>query len=107
MKAYKLSIKDDPDQGEVIVFAKTVKEAKKLYEYLDFDRYIDMRCKRASYFDGMENASRYELSLVQWHEGWHWFDVGVPQPDDDGETTDEDFKEWYDKYLRIEGEDNV
>ena len=28
MKAYKLSIKDDPDQGEVIVFAKTAREAK-------------------------------------------------------------------------------
>lgn len=28
MKAYKLSIKDDPDQGEVIVFEKTAREAK-------------------------------------------------------------------------------
>lgn len=29
MKAYVLSVANDPDQGEVIVFAKTAREAKK------------------------------------------------------------------------------
>lgn len=43
----------------------------------------------------MENASHYEMTLKQWHEGW-WFNTVVQCPWE-GEVTEAEFKEWYDK----------
>lgn len=94
MKAYKLSVKDDADQGEVIVFAQTSREAKKNWtQYLDADTFIDELVHRAPEFDGMENATELELMTKQWQEGWRFFDYNnVP----DVETaTVEDFQKWY------------
>lgn len=96
MKAYKLSIKDDPDQGEVIVFAKTAREAKNNWtQYLDADSFLDKLVHRAPEFDDMENASDMELMTKQWLEGWRWYDCyDVPDVEED---TVEDFQAWFRK----------
>lgn len=96
MKAYKLSIKDDPDQGEVIVFAQTAREAKNNWtQYLDADNFLDKLVHRAPEFDGMENASDMELMTKQWQEGWRWYDCyDVPDVEED---TVEDFQAWFRK----------
>ena len=96
MKAYKLSIKDDPDQGEVIVFAKTAREAKNNWHwYLDADNFLDKLVHRAPEFDGMENASDMELMTKQWQEGWRWYDYyDIPDVEED---TVEDFQAWFRK----------
>ena len=94
MKAYKLSVKDDSDQGEEIVFAQTAREAKNNWtRYLAADNFLNKLVNRAPEFDGMENATELELATKQWQEGWKWFDHNdVP----DVETaTVEDFKNWY------------
>lgn len=96
MKAYKLSIKDDPDQGEVIVFAQTAREAKNNWtQYLDADNFLDKLVHRAPEFDGMENASDMEMMTKQWQEGWKWYDCyDVPDVEED---TVEDFQAWFRK----------
>ncbi|AHC94168.1 hypothetical protein T548_0090 [Lactococcus phage phiL47] len=96
MKAYKLSIKDDPDQGEVIVFAQTAREAKNNWHwYLDTDSFLDKLVHRAPEFDGMENASDMELMTKQWQEGWRWYDCyDIPDVEED---TIEDFQAWFRK----------
>ncbi len=96
MKAYKLSIKDDPDQGEVIVFAQTAREAKNNWtQYLDADNFLDKLVHRAPEFDGMENASDMEMMTKQWQEGWRWYDCyDVPDVEED---TVEDFQAWFRK----------
>lgn len=96
MKAYKLSIKDDPDQGEVIVFAQTAREAKNNWtQYLDADSFLDKLVHRAPEFDDMENASDMELMTKQWLEGWRWYDCyDVPDVEED---TVEDFQAWFRK----------
>ena len=96
MKAYKLSIKDDPDQGEVIVFAQTAREANNNWtQNLDADSFLDKLVHRAPEFDGMENASDMELMTKQWQEGWRWYDCyDVPDVEED---TVEDFQAWFRK----------
>lgn len=96
MKAYKLSIKDDPDQGEVIVFAQTAREAKNNWtQYLDTDNFLDKLVHRAPEFDGMEGASDMEIMTKQWQEGWRWYDCyDVPNVEED---TVEDFQAWFRK----------
>lgn len=96
MKAYKLSIKDDPDQGEVIVFAQTAREAKNNWtQYLDTDSFLNKLVHRAPEFDGMEDASDMELMTKQWLEGWRWYDCyDVPDVEED---TVEDFQAWFRK----------
>ncbi|ARM66201.1 hypothetical protein AM2_073 [Lactococcus phage AM2] len=96
MKAYKLSIKDDPDQGEVIVFAQTAREAKNNWtQYLDADNFLDKLVHRAPEFDGMEGASDMEIMTKQWQEGWRWYDCyDVPDVEED---TVEDFQAWFRK----------
>lgn len=105
MKAYKLSVKNDSDQGEVIVFANTAREAKNNWHwYLDADSFLDKLVHRAPEFDGMENATELELMTKQWQEGWRWFDYSnVP----DVETaTVEDFQAWCKKEFAVPVEDN-
>lgn len=93
MKAYVLSVANDSDQGEVVVWDITAQDAKKNWtRYLDAERYIDQRVKRAPEFDGMENATDLEVMLKQWHEGWHWWDWNFPSVE---ESTDEDFIHYY------------
>lgn len=96
MKAYKLSIKDDPDQGEVIVFAQTARKAKNNWtQYLDADSFLNKLVHRAPEFDGMEDASDMELMTKQWLEGWRWYDCyDVPDVEED---TVEDFQAWFRK----------
>lgn len=95
MKAYYLSIYNGDDAGQQIVFANTAKEAKKLVHgdvYDNLENYIDLRVNRAKKYDGMENLSEAELALQQWHDGWQWYDIDYPNPD---EATDSEFLEWY------------
>ena len=96
MKAYKLSVKDDPDQGEVIVFAQTARKAKNNWtQYLDADSFLNKLVHRAPEFDGMEDASDMELMTKQWLEGWRWYDCyDVPDVEED---TIEDFQAWFRK----------
>lgn len=94
LKAYSLSIKDDDDQGQVIVFAENATKAKAFIVSTDlmWDSYLDVRVHRAKAFDGMENLSKAELAKNQWRDGWRWFDMDYPDPD---EATDEEFLSWY------------
>lgn len=96
MKAYLVNVKYDSDQGDAVVFANTVKEAKnKIHSTdLEYDTWIDVQAKRSPEFDGMENHSDKELAKEMWREGWNYFDYNhVP----DCETaTDEEFYQWYD-----------
>ncbi|MFD4554436.1 hypothetical protein ACFWP5_08910 [Streptomyces sp. NPDC058469] len=98
MKAYLLSVKDEDDAGQAVVFANTAKEAKKqvfahdsLVEALE-GGWIDLRVHRSKRYDGMEKLSAAELALHQWPDGWQWFDMDFPYPD---ESTDAEFIEWY------------
>ncbi len=98
MRAYYLSIKDNDDAGQEIVFANTAKEAKKKIHtlYDDLDNYLDLRVNRAKEYDGMEKLSPAQLAFVQWQNGWRWFDVDYPDPDT---ATEAEFMEWYDSYF--------
>jgi hypothetical protein len=98
MKAYHLSVKDEDDAGGAIVFANTVKEAKKqvfrhemLAEALA-GGWLALRANRTRKYDGMENLSEAELAKEQWRDGWKFFDMDYPDPD---EATDAEFIAWY------------
>lgn len=97
MKAYCLSIKDEDDAGQMIVFANTVKEARKqiygtdLYDAADGE-WIRVQAHRYKRYDGLEKLSNAELAMHQWRDGWRWFDMDYPDPD---EATDEEFLSWY------------
>lgn len=94
LKAYMLSVNHDDDQGCAIVFAERYKDAINAWNCdLECD-FIDRRCRRYPAFDGMENASQYEMIYKQWQEGW-WFDT-QRSPGDPDEVSDEAFKDWYD-----------
>ena len=98
MKAYSLSIAGDDDAGNAIVFANTVKEAKKqVFQHESLadalgGEWIYLRARRAKEYDGMENLDDAHLALKQWHNGWRWFDIDYPDPD---EATDAEFLKWY------------
>lgn len=97
MKAYYLSIKDNDDAGQEVVFANTAKEAKKLVSgnvYDNLENYLDLRVNRAKKFDGMEDLDAAHLALKQWKWGWGWFDMEYPDPD---EATDAEFLKWYEE----------
>jgi hypothetical protein len=97
MKAYYLSVKDNDDAGQEIVFANTAKEAKRLVSgniWDNLENYLDLRVNRAKKFDGMENLDSAHLALEQWKWGWQWFDMDFPDPD---EATDEEFIKWYEE----------
>ena len=96
MKAYIGGIHSNDDTGNIIVFAKTAKEAIKLVlqDQISADResYIDVYAKRYSIFDDMENLSRKELMKEQWRDGWWFSQSNLP---DESESSDQDFYEWY------------
>lgn len=98
MKAYSLSVKDEDDAGQVIVFANTRQEARKLIYSTDLDCVVDgwisAQARRAKEYDGMENLSPAELAKEQWRNGWTFFDMYYPEP---SETTDEEFMDWYNR----------
>lgn len=101
MKAYCLSVKDEDDAGQAIVFAETVRDAKK--QVFGHDTLVDaleggwtaLRAHRAKEYDGMENLTDAQLANRQWRNGWIWFDE-YDMPDSD-EATDEMFYDWYEK----------
>lgn len=105
IKAYYLSIKDEDDAGGAIVFAETAKEAKKkvwghdtLVDALD-GGWINLLVHRDKRYDGMEKLDAAHLALEQWHDGWRWFDMDYPDPD---EATDEEFiKTELDKAMKL------
>lgn len=94
MKAYVLSIKNDDDQGQAIVFANNRTEAKQklCITNLDANCWTDIQASRYPDLDGMENAEEPDIALVLWRNGWRWFDYRTPDPFD---TTAEEFKAWY------------
>lgn len=96
MKAYCGQIRDDPDAGMEIIFANTVKEAKRRIWGSDFtsfaESYLDLEVRRYPKYDGMENLSAKELAKEQWRDGWWFHQSGYPDAD---EAPDEDFYKWY------------
>lgn len=103
MKAYYLSIAGDDDAGGAVVFAKTAREAKKQvfnHEALSDSlqgEWIYLRVRRDKRYDGMEDLDAAHLALEQWKDGWRWFDMNYPDPD---EATDEEFLTWHKENFR-------
>lgn len=93
IKAYVVSIVNDPDQGAELVFAETASKAKNLVRDLDPDSYTDLRAIRYPEFDGMETATFRELALAKWKAGWTHDSTDEPVVDKD---TEADFLAWFD-----------
>lgn len=98
MKAWILSVINEDDQGQEIVFADNAAQAKKKIRYTDLyaESWIYIRVRRYRELDDMEEASEFEKHLVQWRNGWNWYDESTPDPDI---TSDEEFKIWYKKNI--------
>jgi len=98
MKAWTLSIKDDPDQGTFVVFADTREEARSYADSNDliYDRWVDIEALRFYDMDDKEHLDKAHLLLELWRDhGWRFVDeLGEPDAD---EATDEEFLEWYSK----------
>lgn len=94
MKAWCVSIKDDEDQGMLIVFAETRNEARSKTDDLQYESWLDVRAVRDKRYDGLEKLDKAHLALAQWHDGWRWYDMDYPEPE---ETTDTEFLEWYER----------
>ncbi|XRJ96610.1 hypothetical protein ACPBEI_11470 [Latilactobacillus sakei] len=96
MKAYIAEVESSPDQGNIVIFAKTAKLAKKqaLDSELEPDNYIDLRVIRYSSFDDCEGLTDIQMTIKQWRDGW-WFHAYSILPDPD-KTTDKEFIEWLD-----------
>lgn len=94
MKAYYVSIRNDEDQGGGIAFANTAQAARKQYSAFDLDpeSWLDVQAHRDKRYDGMEKLPAAELAIKQWRDGWRWFFMEYPDPD---EATDEEFYQWY------------
>lgn len=96
MKAWSVSIKDDEDQGMLIVFADNRGEARKQTGDLQYESWIDIIAVRDKRYDDLEKLSEAELALRQWRDGWRWYEEATPEP---GETTDAEFFEWYERNI--------
>lgn len=93
MKAWRLEVSNDPDQGTLVVFANTRDEARSQSGDLMYDRWVDLSATRFKQMDDKESLSHEELTLELWRDyGWRWLDMDYPDPD---EATDEEFLEWY------------
>ena len=95
MKAWTIGIKDDPDQGQAVVFADTRNDARLYADSYDlmYERWIDIEAHRFKSMDGKEKLDRAHLMLELWRDhGWRWFDIEYPDPDT---ATDEEFLWWY------------
>lgn len=93
IKAYVVSIVNDPDQGAELVFAENASRAKNQCRELDPDSYTDLRAIRYPEFDGMETATFRELALAKWKAGWTHDSTDEPIVDKD---TEADFLAWFD-----------
>lgn len=96
MKAYCVSIKDDEDQGMLIVFAENRNQARQQTGDLMYDNWIDIIAVRDKRYDGLEKLTDAQLALRQWRDGWRWYELDTPEPE---ETTDEQFTEWYESHF--------
>ena len=96
MKAYLIGTTAGDDVCHDIVFANTVREAKVLananYITDESENWIDIYAKRAPEFDDMENATKDEIYLKKFREGWIWWDES-DQPHEEN-TTDQEFYQW-------------
>lgn len=96
MKAYLLSLYMNDDAGAAVVFASTAREARKLIYGTTLgdsvEEWIDIRVHRDKRYDGMEGLAPAELAKIQWRDGWQWFDIDYPDPE---EASDEAFMAWY------------
>lgn len=100
MKAYYLSVDGFDDQGGAVVFAENYKQAITSWNCeLEYDSWLDRRCKRVPIFDGMEKSSDFEMKLVMWRNGW-WFDTAT-QPKSPDESSEKDFEDWYLKEIGV------
>lgn len=93
MKAWRVEIDNDPDQGTLVVFANTRNEARDQTGDLIYDRWIDIRATRFKQMDDKEHLSEVDLMLELWRDhGWRWLDIEYPDPD---EASDQEFVKWY------------
>lgn len=95
MKAWTVEIKDDPDQGQAVVFCNTRNEARARADSHDlmYDSWLDIEARRFKQMDGKEHLDQAHLTLELWrNHGWRWWDVKYPDPD---EATDAEFLKWY------------
>lgn len=104
-KAYLLSIKDNDDAGQAVVFANNAKEAKAQIYGTNLgdtlEEWIDIRVHRDKRYDGMENLSGAQLAKEQWRCGWRWFDMHYPDVE---EATDQEFLDWYKNTFELQKE---
>src|SRR3712207_1402815 len=94
MKAYLVSIRGDEDQGSGITFAATAQEARQHYGRFELepDSWLDVQARRDKRYDDLEHLPAEQLALRQWRDGWRWYFIDFPDPD---EATDEEFLKWY------------
>lgn len=97
MKAWCVEIRDDPDEGQVVVFADTRNEARAKASSHDlmYDSWIDVTATRFRAMDDKERLDQAHLMLELWRDhGWRWWDFNYPDQD---EATDEEFLKWYEE----------
>lgn len=93
MKAWRLEITDDPDQGTLVVFADSRDQARSQTGDLMYDRWIDISATRFKAMDDKEHLTKAQLTLELWRDhGWRWWDIDYPDPD---KATDKEFLDWY------------
>ncbi len=97
MKAWLVDIKDDPDQGQFVVFAETRNQARGMASSHDliYDTWLDVQAVRFKAMDDKEHLDEAHLLLDLWrNHGWRWWDFDYPDQD---EATDEEFLKWYEE----------
>lgn len=94
LKAYIVSVINDPDQGSELVFAETAGKAKNSARELEPDFFTDLRAVRFPDFDDMATAPMRELDLAKWKAGWFYGIFDEPMY---GTETEEEFLAWYDE----------
>lgn len=85
MKAYKVYDVENYEGYEDIVFAKTAREAKKMWSTLDScadAEYINIRVNRLPFLDGMEDRTKEEVLYVAMLNGW-WYEIGDKRCDEE------------------------
>ena len=104
MKAYYLFSINEEEPGGYPVFAKNSREAKKKLNTtnLYLENYTNLRVRRLPQLDDKENLSEFERDKLLWRQrGWGFDEEDLP-PDPD-ETTDEEFKKWYEENVQMLG----
>lgn len=95
MKAWRVEIVNDPDQGTLVVYANTRNEARGMSGDLMYDSWLDITATRFKEMDDKEHLRESERALILWRDHcWRYLDIEYPDQD---EATDLEFLEWYHK----------